>query len=471
MNPEIKETMGVREKFVQVTSIPIPVFHVYAMISLLMIFIFCSIYGLQVLNPTYTDWLLEGGDLSQHYLGWKAYQASPWTFPIGDTDYLAYPNNTSIIFTDSIPCFAVLFKLLSPVLPEEFQYFGLWGLLCFVLQGILSARIIRHFTENRWILILSSVLFALAPVMIWRMYLHTALAGQWVLLLALETVFACEKYFDNKKIYCIWFLTGVLASSIHICFLMMCGMILAGYCITDIMACKRMKRSAGVLLTYLVSSGITVGILGGFSSGFSAEADGLGRYSLNLNGLLNPQGWSRIYRDRALYGDGQYEGFAYLGAGCMLLLILVLVSVMEKWKIREVLKRYSCKAAAITVLFMMTFVFALSPVVTMGNRVLFTFPLPEKMIQYWSVFRSSGRFVWVVVYLLMLCSSIVLSKTFSRKMSVGILLVCIFIQVCDISPVLAEKNRTFDRRVIYENQFLKNTEFWSQFSQGGGRGN
>ena len=30
---------------------------------------FLCIYGVHVLNVTYTDWLLGGGDLTQHYLG------------------------------------------------------------------------------------------------------------------------------------------------------------------------------------------------------------------------------------------------------------------------------------------------------------------------------------------------------------------------------------------------------------------
>lgn len=31
---------------------------------------FICIYGIRVLNVTYDAWLLNGGDLSQHYLGW-----------------------------------------------------------------------------------------------------------------------------------------------------------------------------------------------------------------------------------------------------------------------------------------------------------------------------------------------------------------------------------------------------------------
>lgn len=101
--------------------------------------IFLRIYGWQVLVPTYTDWLTMGvADLSQHYLGWCFYRNSPWLLPIGMMNTLPYPFVASIIFSDSIPVMAVLFKLLSPVLPQSFQYFGIWGLLCFMLQAALA---------------------------------------------------------------------------------------------------------------------------------------------------------------------------------------------------------------------------------------------------------------------------------------------------------------------------------------------
>ena len=96
---------------------------------------FMLIYGVNVLNPVWDDWLLGRGDLTQHYLGWCFFRRGSWTFPIGLTDNLAYPSYTSVIFTDSIPLFAVFFKVLSPVLPETFQYFGWWGIMSFALQG------------------------------------------------------------------------------------------------------------------------------------------------------------------------------------------------------------------------------------------------------------------------------------------------------------------------------------------------
>ncbi|MDE6055073.1 MAG: hypothetical protein K2G55_15255, partial [Lachnospiraceae bacterium] len=55
---------------------------------------FVMIYGVNVLNPVYDDWLLGQGDLTQHYLGWCFFRRGNWTFPIGLTNNLAYPSYT-----------------------------------------------------------------------------------------------------------------------------------------------------------------------------------------------------------------------------------------------------------------------------------------------------------------------------------------------------------------------------------------
>ncbi len=289
--------------------------NIYVIVAIISAVAFFSIYGVKILNPLYTDWLLAGGDLSQHYLGWTAYRTSSWHFPIGMVDTLAYPYQTSIIFTDSIPIFAFFFKLLSPILPDKFQYFGIWGILCFVLQGVFAARIIANFTENKLIITISGMLFVFAPVMIFRMYVHTALAGQWILLLGLEPIFAYKKYQYSKKIYLIVGLMAALSASIHMYFVLMSGIILLGICFIDIFLLCRIKRCGLMLTEYLVVVAIVTWLFGGFNSDMPAGAVGIGIFSMNINTFFNPQGWSKIFRELPLYGTGQYEGFGYFGGG------------------------------------------------------------------------------------------------------------------------------------------------------------
>lgn len=437
---------------------------VYCVIALFMSMAFCFIYGVRILNPVYTDWLMRGGDTVIHYMGWKAYRAGDWMFPIGCTDVLSYPDKISVIFTDSIPCFAVIFKLLSPILPKEFQYFGLWGIMCFVLQGILSARIIKYYCKNKIFVAAAGIIFGFVPVMIWRMYAHTALAGQWILLLALEPVFAYKKYANDKKIFILWTVTGLLASSIHIYFVAMCGMILVGYCIADMTAFKRVKRSAEALCVYLGSCMAAIGILGGFSSGVSAQDGGLGIHSMNLNALFNPQGWSLLIKDLPLYGGGQYEGFAYLGAGVLLALIITAVKLLTTSAVRSELTAYKSEITAFAIIFLLSFIIALSPVITLGDKVLFQYSLPELIISCWSVFRASGRMIWVGIYVIMLITVLLLYRSINnKKLAVLIMTVCTIVQIYDIHIVLTGKKESFTQEYIYEYESeLADQDFWNQ---------
>lgn len=50
-----------------------------------------------------------------------------------------YPQGAAVTYTDSVPLLAILFRLLSPILPTTFQYFGLYTLCCYILQGAAAA--------------------------------------------------------------------------------------------------------------------------------------------------------------------------------------------------------------------------------------------------------------------------------------------------------------------------------------------
>lgn len=440
----------------------------YLCIALIAVIVFIKIYGINVLKPTYVDWLMAGGDLNQHYLGWLAYRASKWHFPIGMVDMLAYPYKTSIIFTDSIPIFALFFKIFSPILPNKFQYFGLWGICCFMLQGLFAGRIIRHKTESKLITVVASTLFLFTPVMIWRMYAHTALAGQWIIIYALDIVLNPDKYQSKKKIYTTIAAMGFLSASIHLYFVLMNGIVLTGYIIIDFLSQKKFKRSLFSLAIYLVSIASAVYIFGGFNmNGTSAYEGGLGYYSFNLNNFVNPQGWSKIFKDLALCG-GQYEGFAYLGAGIILLTFLAIYSCLILHKKmpnvkKIVVKEKNIQIIAISVVFILSIIISMSPTVTIGNTVLAEFRLPNIIIAMWSIFRSSGRIVWVAVYLIMFLAIFSLLKVGRKKLICLILGLLSILQIYDISDILTKKYAQFKDKTEYQT-LLTTTDFWNQLA-------
>ena len=78
------------------------------------------------------------GDNATYYFGWALYRHDTHlSYPLAWTDRVGYPVGTSIALLDAIPLFAILLRPLSPILPEPFQYLGLYSALCFVLQVVL----------------------------------------------------------------------------------------------------------------------------------------------------------------------------------------------------------------------------------------------------------------------------------------------------------------------------------------------
>ena len=74
------------------------------------LFGFWLIMGSEVLNPLNIAWLGDGYDPTQHYLGWVFYRHSPWTFPIGLNPSYGLEISSAVVFSDSIPVLAFLFK-------------------------------------------------------------------------------------------------------------------------------------------------------------------------------------------------------------------------------------------------------------------------------------------------------------------------------------------------------------------------
>src|SRR6187455_1518113 len=131
--------------------------------------VFHFAYSLEIIIPTNISWLMTVmHDWGQHYLGWYFYRNESWDFPLGEMHNLFYPLGTNVGFTDSIPLLAIFFKLFSFLLPEDFQYFGMWLFLCHLLAAYFTIRLLTLFNVNR-VFIFLAVLFVTAnPVLIYR---------------------------------------------------------------------------------------------------------------------------------------------------------------------------------------------------------------------------------------------------------------------------------------------------------------
>lgn len=428
---------------------------------------FIFLYGLKVLNPFYTDWLLGRGDLSQHYLGWEFYRKSQWFFPFGLTDQLAYPDKTSVIFTDSIPLLAVPFKLFRSILPKNFQYFGWWGLACFFLQGYFAAKILRALHVNRVVCVISSVFFSTAPILLYRMYMHTSLGGQWLVLLSIYLYVQHDKQYNRiGKTSLQWGVVGFLIAAVHLYFLPMCGIFAGMYVFMSFIREKKFRVKYVVpLCTFLGALLLNTYLLGGFSSSARTGSSGLGEFSFNLNGFVNPLGYSKLLPNLSQYHVCQSEGMAYLGIGMILLLLFAVVGYLWNKRlgaVKEIIDHADYLFIAIVLI-----LFSASPVVTFGEKIVWNISCPEKIWNYWETFRSSGREIWGVYYLLMIAAIVGVTRCFQKRRGTSTLFVslCVMIQIFDLSGVITSKHNSFWLEQTHELEL--DSEVWELLSERG----
>lgn len=419
----------------------------------LLIFLLC--YGFTPLDVTNDGWLLQGGDLMQHYVGWKAYRTSEWQFPIGMTEGLLYPAQTCVVFTDSIPLFAIFFKLLSPILPETFQYFGLWGALTFILMGGIAAVVLRKFTQNLIFCIVGSIFFSFSPYVIQRMYAHTALAGNWIILLAIA-IWVYKPYFNSFKRKTIaWTCLLVSGSLVHIYYIPMIMIFMIFSCFQDLLENKGWKKDILMGGIAVLADLAVLYSVGAFSATSAMDDGGLGAYSSNLNVFFNPLGKGSLLPSRP-YNPGQDEGYGYLGLGILILLVIVcllaaaeLIKRLIKQEVSfkrnkhfcELLKAHSFSISMVCA-WLCTFILAISPIITYNNKTLLQIPYPDKIIKLLSIFRASGRFIWCSCYILMFFAIImVIRKIHRMEAAIIVLFIAGCIQVVDLKDYALERGQ------------------------------
>lgn len=411
---------------------------------------FVIVYGCAILDFSYDDWLYRAGDLPQHYSGWMFFRNSSWHFPIGLIDGLVYPDLVSVMYTDSIPLFAIFFKIFSGILPDKFQYFGLWGIMSFGLMGALSSMLIYKLTGKSIYALLISVCFVLAAPVLHRMYYHTALAGQWIIILA----FLIFMEQNTRKAFWWWLGTLTLAVYIHAYFVVMVGILMLAYWLRQWLLYGEWGKYAICSVIPILFGIFNLYLLGAFYGDVTKGAQLFGESSANLNTLFNPMGTSSILTNLQTATQWQYEGYGYLGIGIIILALLAIVFVLEKVfcdsdERTNILKNKKDVYLWISV-FVCFWVIALSNRVSLGNEILFTVPIPKILEDFGAMFRSTGRFIWVPVYMVMVISAVGVAKYCrSKHLTVLLAVFCVFLQIVDIRGWFSSFYKQFNEKVVF----------------------
>ena len=396
-----------------------------------------ALLPLQVLLGTSPFWdnprgIIGGAsaDMLTASSGYIVFVRDAWRWPLLQVAGLGR-NGSNVLFMDCVPAVALVGRLLFQATGRVFPLYGLWSGLCIIGMGLAFTGLVRALgARSLAAAVAASVIGVSMPALISR-WGHLSLMAQALVPLAL-TIYVRLHAAPRLR------LGAVLAWSSGLCIgsllispylLLMVGGIMAAAVLqagTD----RRLPRwSAAAVLTALAAG--TAGAmlaLGYGASGGTASDTGFGIYSTNLLSPLVP--YDFMLPGGASYTadgtGGQYEGAIFLGFGALLLIV-------AGWRN---LAGYLTQGAqrhpwllTITTGFLLL---AISNEVYLGSVHLLSIPLPKSLLWAAGIFRSSGRFAWVAMYLV---TALAIVAAAQRKQSGLALLLAAAIQCVAVMPL------------------------------------
>ena len=458
---------------------------VFTLGALIGLVVFGFLYGLEIVNPTYTDWIWhsEAHDTAQHQLGWEFYRAESSG---GMIKQLAPPTGLSMVFMDVIPLVALMVKPLAGALPANFQYFGLWGLGCYILMGGIGALLVDAVWRRTrlaksaglpryWLAVgAGASLFVLSPIVLARSFYHPALAGQWIILLGILLVVETSRFKSAGRLTAIWVAVLTGAILIHPYFLPMMGvlMVLSAAHLIDRQGWNGWYRWRVLVIMTIVPAAVAVGIfylVGGFSLGTGAEVYDLADKGFNLLSFANPLDYSVLpaFPNRSTSG----ETMMWLGLGVWLMLFLAAWlwrgNYRAAWlRLRRYWRRHRWMCRVGLTVSILLLIFAVGVRIDVGPATLVQYSVPKPIYEPWSAFRASAREAWAFYYATILLSGYFFASGLTKwrerhhGRSAGVivamvLLIVVGVQAVDIlaSPRAIAKRRDFRRITRTSAQF------------------
>lgn len=435
--------------------------------ALLGALVFVALYGVRVLDPTCVDWILNNPspDPSQHYLGWAFFRNSTVRLPYVGANYsVIYPYRTSILFTDSIPLLALLGKLFSPILPARFQYFGWWGLLCYALQGGLAQAILARLggvrpgqTAKAWASVAGAGVLVLFPALTVRMFAHTALAANWLVLLAIWLWLRGDALLPTTRRACLaWAGMGVLCAGIHLYYLPMVGIVLVGY------AVRRGLQKRGVaavllpVVCFCAAALAELVLLGAFASNFAG-------YS---NGYLNGADLANLVVPGLA---ASWEQNVYIGLGAVAALVSFAIACArgKAATVAGFFHRHRIWLIAGAVVLLLDAIAAMGNTITLGGVTLGTVPIPQLLMDFWAMFSSCARLAWLAGMLLALLACGVVLRLWNGRVAVVLLAVCALLQGYGQRDELAKRFATYHDDATYTDQTRLTDPAWETLAESG----
>jgi hypothetical protein len=407
---------------------------------------FGALTNWKILNPLFVRWLYWG-DPTSSYLGWQFFRKTPpIQFPLGASPRYGVGFASSILYSESIPLIAIPLKYISFLFPHNFQYFGIWIFSAIILQSWFAWKLISKFIPQLPIALFGVVLFTNAPILIYRLVHngsgHLGFVGQFVILCAINL--SLETGNNRRK----WLILLAVTTLISLFFVPMVFFIYLLWILKNMLfkSAGHLKQYVFGAINLLTGLIVVIGTLwtcGGLMSSDLSDS-GFGRYRTTLSSVFDPQvngvfSFSRIIPNSGNI-PGTEEGFAFLGVSVF---ILLATSFVMLFRSRNPLLTRNCLPLVLGTVAMA--VYSLSNRVAIFQREIFSYPIPRQLKNITETFRSSGRFVWPLVYILILFGLISLSLLWnhSRNFGLTLLLIAFSVQMLDSLDIYSHVQHRF----------------------------
>jgi len=432
--------------------------------------IFYQIMGsFRPLHPRNFQWIT--GDNTAGYIAQLFYLSDKWRFPLAANPTFGLDLSTSLIYTGP-PLPLTLVQKLFRVDPS-LQFIGIWLLAVLTLHIFLGVLLGKSLGLNS----LQASLFGLllvTPFLLFRFQFHFWLVSHFLLIWALWIVVrSCKKERVSTVEISFLLFTSYLVNS----YILVMVILVLSYLLLKSQANSReiLRHNKGRVLIPISILMVTyftfdfraqkATFLEGIRMNFTGEYT---FYTSNLLALINPEvGYARdCTRGHCMFGDrkppphilenfsifnwdfggvqGNFEGYLYLGLGLVFLLLISLfleLRNLSQMRIRYLWSQYK-------VLFVYIFIissYSITYKVSIGNLQL---DLGDPKIVRWalSVFRASGRFMWIVAYVFLILTLLVLIKHLQKKKTLTLVLLgALLLQVIDVGPALRERQIELSR--------------------------
>nr|WP_245178098.1 DUF6311 domain-containing protein [Cupriavidus sp. AcVe19-1a] len=367
------------------------------------------------------------GDASQHVSGWLFYARDSLHFPLLRTTRLNNPDGVSIALTDSIPLLALLLKPVSGMLPQGFQYIGLWHAVAYLTQALGAAVLIRTLGCRTLFAACIAASIAVSWPALTNRLGHTSLMTHGLILFALSAYFAGAKDATKSELASRWLIALVgIGLLVHPYLMAMIFAIFLAYVLDKGIGGESWRRQG---LRIAASLGLVGALM--YLLGYIGSAGGAGGFDYFSMNLASPFCGGLFLHCQIDATGGQQEGFNYFGAGGLLILAAGTLSFMRKRQPSGVEVKYPfliLMAIALTL-------YALSTTWYLGDSKVLRYSLPSGFKIITGSFRASGRFFWVVGYLLMFVMLARLLRSKARLVPVGLLAVALPLQWFDTSAI------------------------------------